>query len=365
VVCPVPDVLAVDNPNHTNFTSLLPVPDMLEGMGYKVFVTDLWQEGQCRWDGKAWNHYLWTTPDGQAGHHLGPSAYMVHHTAGTTVIAPDPNRSKAQAWAGLWDPNDGRLYHVQNAAKTRKPAVIFSSAGPARVSSGYGDYPMAWEYAFKEIRTPQRAKGPDDDTALNRYAFNIEVCHPGDGGYLDTGVWNLVVDLGVILHAFYGWSERTLGHKSWTLRKIDPRWKVKGVHEDPDDAVIEVQKAIASRLKDFNPPKPPVDPPEEEMEDQGRNMLFVKEGMSGQHVEYIQNKIIQIVEGVLDEGRSTRAFFDAHAPTDEYGLVWKEWNSEMTRYFSDYTNRNSYGVGASEQAIIDRDWTRLLMENTT
>jgi len=125
--------------------------------------------------------------------------------------------------------------------------IFLSTAGPCRTSSGYGYRPAAWDYSFQDRRAPVNAEGPDTDTALNRYAFNVETVHPGDGSAIDPGVWGHVVGLGVALHLMYGWEERTLGHLSWTGRKIDPRWSV-GLPNDGTDCIIDVQDAIAKGL---------------------------------------------------------------------------------------------------------------------
>ncbi len=214
-------------------TALLDLPDILSEMGFNVQVTGGWELGQ--------GDYLWTTPDGYGSYDNPPSGYMVHHTAGTAATPPPHDTSKANAWVGL--ERDGKLYSSGGGT----PTIVLSTAGPCRTSSGYGYRPAAWEYTFNDRRAPWRAEGPDGDTALNRYVFNVETVHPGDGSILDPGVWQHVVGLGVALHIMFNWTERTLGHCSWTQRKIDPRWSV-GLPNDGYECVIDVQDKIKELL---------------------------------------------------------------------------------------------------------------------
>ena len=86
------------------------------------------------------------------------------------------------------------------------------------------------------------------------------------------------------------------------------------------------------------------------MDDIGRNQLYIQQGQKGQDVEYWQNIIIQVGTGDLDTGNSNKAFFDAKAIP---GLVFKEWNQAMTDYLSAWTHRNSWGVGATERRMLE------------
>ena len=43
----------------------------------------------------------------------------------------------------------------------------------------------------------------------------------------------------------FGWTERTLGHTSWTNRKIDPKWAV-GLPNDGKDCIVDIQNAIVT-----------------------------------------------------------------------------------------------------------------------
>lgn len=217
-------------------TALLDLPGLLDNAGFNVEVADDWELGQCN----SGSHYMWTDPDTHArSHDQPPSGYMVHHTATTATTPPPAGVSKANAWIGL--KAGTRLYQ---ATPVGAATIYFASAGPCRVSSGYGYRPAAWDYTFQDRRAPATAAGSDTDTALNRYVFNVEVVHPGNGTALDRDVWDHTVALGQTLHDMFGWTERTLGHKSWSKRKIDPYWTV-GLPNDGTDCVVDIQDAIA------------------------------------------------------------------------------------------------------------------------
>ena len=322
------------------FTFLLDLPNVLAELGLNVWVAKDWQYGQ--------GAYLWTDPHtGMQSYDGMPHAYMVHHSASSAATPPPHDTSKASAWIGLR--RDNRLYQEGGGV----PTIYLASAGPARVSSGYGYRPSAWDHTFKQKRAPARAAGKDGDTALNRYSFNMETVHRGDGAPIDRGVWDHVVGLGVALEKMTGLKEMTLGHRSWSQRKIDPYW------DNDHDCIVKVQEAVAAAHG--SPPPvitpPPTKPPTGEIVDIGRNQEYVKENQTGQDVEYWQNIILQVVEGKLDTGNSTKTFFDANQPGT---LTWKVWDKAMTEYFSAWTRRNSYGVGATERKMLEQAYIKLV-----
>ena len=231
-------------------SALVDLPSILVNLGLQVWVGDDWLAGQC----KGSDHYLWTDPDtNQKSHDFPPFGYMVHHTAGSAATPPPHDTSKANAWIGL--ERGGRLYQEGGGV----PTIYLASAGPCRISSGYGYRPSAWDYTFKDLRAPAHAQGGDGSTALNRYVFNMETVHRGDGSAIDPGVLEHVVGLGVALSQMFGWTERTLGHTSWSTRKIDPRWQA-GLPNDGANCIIDVQDQIATIL-DGGVVPPPIDPP--------------------------------------------------------------------------------------------------------
>ena len=224
-------------------TALLDLPDILTSMGLNVLIADDWAQGQCQPVNQF--HYCWTNPHTEIGgdHEEHPHAYMVHHSASRRATLPDHDTSKASAWAGLLRA-DGKLYQSGEGS----PSLYLASAGPARISSGYGYWPALSEYAFQGRRAPALAEGRDGDKAGNRYSFNIEGVHAGDGSAMDKGVWEHIVGLGIALEELFGMREITLGHRSWSGRKIDPNISV-GLPHDGLESIIDIQEAIANRSR--------------------------------------------------------------------------------------------------------------------
>lgn len=215
-------------------TYLLDLPDVLEGLGLNVWVADDWELGQ--------GNYLWTNPHTNIGSYdEKPFGYMVHHSAGSSATPPPHDTSKGSAWIGL--ERGGKLFQEGGGL----PTIYLASAGPARTSAGYGYKPAAWDYTFKQLRAPAHAEGTDGGTALNRYSFSMETVHRGDGSPLDEGVRDHVVGLGRALEEMCGLSEMTLGHTSWTQRKIDPYW------DNDRDCITSIQADVAEGMKPMDP----------------------------------------------------------------------------------------------------------------
>lgn len=106
----------------------------------------------------------------------------------------------------------------------------------------------------------------------------------------------------------------------------------------------------AVMLLDSTPPLHWFEPETEEpMEDQGRNQLYVKQGMSGQDVEYWQVMCIMAIKNIPYYGNSNSTFIKNEAPQ----LTFKQWDQIMTDYLSAWTGRNSYGIGATERIMIE------------
>lgn len=219
----------------TRHTALLGLADELRGYGLNVVVLDGWEEAQGR--------YRWTLQDGSRSYDNPPSGVLFHGTAGTVsrpVVRTRLGRwSVANCWVGL-DNGNGRLTSTRVAGSINRPTIYLTSAGPARYSAGYGYRPVL-DDMYNDVRPLLDAQGRDGSTAANRYTFNVENTHPNDGSLIDSGVFDHLVGLGVVLHEMFGWMERTLGHRSWTRRKpVDP-WFTPG-------GLIGLQDAIQQGL---------------------------------------------------------------------------------------------------------------------
>jgi len=218
----------------TQHTAMLWLPDALEAAGVEVRVLSGWDSAQ--------GNYLWTDIDsGHQSYEEEPTCYMIHHTA-TTGASPSVKDSsgtwsKANCWAGLW--RDGRLYQHGGGV----PTIVFTSAGPARVSSGYGHGPTLHQVA-DDVRVPYRQTAADTDMAANRYAWNVETIAAGDGSPIDPGVSDALVVMGALLADRFGWSPwRTIGHLTWSRRKIDPYWDGRA------DIIVAIQDAVAAEMQ--------------------------------------------------------------------------------------------------------------------
>jgi hypothetical protein len=229
----------------TQHTSMLWVPDALRAAGVNVVVLDGWDEAQ--------GNYLWTDLDSGSRSYDGrPTCFMIHHTAGTaatpTVKDASGRWSKANCWAGLL--RNGKLYQSGGGV----PTVIFTAAGPARISSGYGHGPTLHEVA-DDVRVPWDQSSSDTNMAANRYAWNCETVAAGDGSAIDPGVEHALALMGALLADRFNWSPwRAIGHLTWTGRKIDPFW------DGRRDVIVRIQDAVAEMMGDVI--EPPIEPPD-------------------------------------------------------------------------------------------------------
>ncbi len=218
----------------TTHTSLLWLPRYLRAMDVHVIELPGWEEAQ--------GQYFWTNLDtGQRGFDGDPTAYMIHHT-GSSVARPEVRNSrgkwsKANCWAGLWD--GSKL----NQSGSGEPTIVFTSAGPARVSSGYGHGPTLLDVA-DDVRVGWDQPLPDTGIAANRYAWNVEAVAKGDGSPVDPGVEDALIKMGALLASHYGWTPwRAIGHLTWTRRKLDPFWN------SQQDRIVHIQDEIEQEMK--------------------------------------------------------------------------------------------------------------------
>ena len=215
-------------------TSLLWLPRYLRAMGVNVVELAGWRSAQ--------GQYFWTDLDtGQRGYNTDPTSYMIHHT-GSDVARPEVRNSsgkwsKANCWAGLWD--GSKLTQTGSG----EPTIVFTSAGPARISSGYGHGPTLFRVA-DEQRVPWDQPDPDTRTAANRFAWNVETVAKGDGSNIHPKVEEALIIMGALLASHYGWSPwRAIGHLTWTQRKLDPYWN------GERDRIVYIQNAIEQEMK--------------------------------------------------------------------------------------------------------------------
>ena len=231
-------------------TSMRWLPAWLRYLGVNVIELKGWQQAQ--------GQYFWTDlATGQRSYHHAPMSYMVHHTAGA-IARPEVRDSwgrwsKANVWIGMWDGKSLSKPVLRQNDPGGTPTVVFVAGGPARVSSGFGHGPTL-ELVNKNVRVNWDQQHSDTNKAANRYAFNAEVVAKGDGSPIDPGVEEAVIALGTALCVRWGWVPwRTIGHLTWTKRKVDPHW-----NGDKDRIVYiqdKIEEAVAMTYRGvFNVP---------------------------------------------------------------------------------------------------------------
>lgn len=307
--------------------------------------------------------YYWTNifTNQHNGYNGVANGHLNHHTASsgyTPFVKNSKGQTKANGWVGMR--RGDRLYQSGDGV----PTIALTSAGPADYSAGSG----VREYIKKLSRSEKAGKqtASDDDPKFygNRYVWNTEIVCDGVGGQITQDSWDLLIVYNAALARLHDATQFWNGfHAGFTRRKIDFR---DGRYASANATIEAMWPQIAAKLG-TDPVEPPIEPPIEppdpgDLVDTGRNQLYVKTGQTGQDVEYWQNIIIQVVEGVLDTGNSTKSFFDANAPASA-GLTWRVWDDNMTAYFSAWTRRNSYGVGATERKMLDQAYIRLVNAN--
>jgi hypothetical protein len=282
--------------------------------------------------------------DGVANGHLN------HHTASKayTPSVKSNGKTKATGWLGIRDGD--RLY--MNRA-TGIPTICLASAGPADYSAGSGVRGYIKKLDASEAALKQLNRDDDPKFYGNRYVLNTEIICDGIGGSIDPDSWDLLIVYNAALARLHDAGVHWNGfHAGFTRRKIDYR---DGRFDNAPQTILAMWTEIAHILG-TDPVIPPIEPPIIEpppvrppMQDQGRNQLYVKEGMSGQDVEYWQVMSIMAHDSIPFTGVSNRTFIHTHAPQ----LTWKEWDAAMTTYLSSWTGRNSYGVGATERVMLE------------
>ncbi len=204
-------------------TALIPLPNELRAYGLNVIEMDGWDTAQGR--------YRWTLEDGSKSYDNPPSGVLFHGTAGSVsrpVVRTRYGRwSVANAWVGL-DNGTGVLTTHPVAGSINRPTIYLTSAGPCRYSAGRGYQPVL-DMMRDDIRPPLDAEGSTFPWKYaNKHVFSVENTHPNDGSLIDGDVFDHLVGFGVVLHQMSQewddpWTERTLGHRTWTKRKpVDP-----------------------------------------------------------------------------------------------------------------------------------------------
>ncbi len=178
---------------------------------------------------------------------------MVHHWGSEAARRGDvkPGHSYPRSQGGLR--SDERI--VDNFFIDQDGTISLIAAGASTYSSCYGS-----KQVLKEVRSDMWPGGTARERGLfansicgNRYFWNVEVEHPGDGSPMPDIQEVAIAVLVAAMSEVLGQSiEQTIGHSEWTTRKIDPRW------EGPGNRMPPIRNEASNILEGLLPsPLPP------------------------------------------------------------------------------------------------------------
>lgn len=207
------------------------------------------QTGTAVWE--TWN---WTSAD-VGGKLWTPVGVMVHHTAMSSPLSVLAAQKNNRFNGPLCN------FIVRNKPGVRQVDLVCDGYA---YDSGMGNSQVLYEIR-NDIFVGGNAKArnlTESDVSGNRWFIDIEVDHPGDGTPLNPEAYDALIDLIVSICRVYGWaSNRVLGHKEWTARKIDPKW-LDGKAEMP-----RIRKSVQEKLNkvyNVSPGQPDVSVPPED-----------------------------------------------------------------------------------------------------
>ena len=176
-----------------------------------------WMADELRAEGlNVVEHDGWETRSSSTVNTYDPVGLLNHHTAGSSILFnyPDPP---------YW--TNSRLEDSCNITIRPDGVVVVLNAGYA-YDSGRGDPKV-----LERLKRDEPPTAPVDFTSADRingnpHFIDIEVQHKGDGGSIHPPQYRALIATNAVILNHYGWNPwtRLLGHRDWTLRKIDPRW---------------------------------------------------------------------------------------------------------------------------------------------
>ena len=184
--------------------TMLDLPEALEDAGVNVRVLDGWEVPHSN------GSYVWREDNGD------PAGHMHHHTATTSYV---PNRTKANAYAGLSLDGSSRLY--QEDYDGGIPVYTIANAYPAPISSGAGDITV-----LARVREGVEVVGRQGKDTPGYYGnthyWNTEWVLDGIGSPIEQAVWDMMLVVCRVQNDLMGWTPNMhIGHGHHTRRKID------------------------------------------------------------------------------------------------------------------------------------------------
>ena len=182
---------------------------------------------------------------------------MIHHwgSAAAATGAVHAGHCYSRSQGGLR--TDERINC--NWFSDRDGTLHLIAAGASNYSSCYGS-----QIVLEEVRTDTwpggtaRERGLKDSGCGNRYFWNMEAEHPGDGSPMpiiqETAIVELMAAMAEVLEQSI---MQEIGHLEWTPRKIDPRWNGPGNR-------MPALRIAAQQVLETPDDVPPITPPPQE-----------------------------------------------------------------------------------------------------
>lgn len=206
-----------------------------------------------------------------------PQCFINHHTATSEYTGNVKNSqglSKANIWLGLGRPGTSRLYSTGRGT----PRADFAVRWAANYGNGACDRTVYDRYVLRDRVAPNRPDGGDDGYA-NKLAIGMEIVHPGTGGLLDPGVFELACQINAAANDVFGWPSnlaRILDHRSSTRRKQDVNFQ-----QSEDGYTINAMRTRIAEIINGDPPPP--------QEDEMFNLPYAQADKYHKHdVEFLQ-----------------------------------------------------------------------------
>ena len=174
----------------------------------------------------SWQRGYWVRREGEwsgSGRESNPPTFFINHHTATSAYTSNVKNSKGQSKANIWlgvdrgDTGTGRMYSDGNGVARDDFAVRWA----ANFGNGACDRTVYERYVWRDLVAPNQPSGGDDGYA-NKLGIGMEIIHPGTGGPMDSGVFELAAQINAAAMDVYGWDiARILDHRSSTRRKQD------------------------------------------------------------------------------------------------------------------------------------------------
>lgn len=189
-------------------TVMLDFPAALESAGVTVRLLDGWDNPHIKKDGP----YVWRESNNA------PAGHMHHHTASGRY---DPNREKANGYAGLSYEGSSVLYQEQYNEGDYQPIYTIANAYPAPISSGAGDLSVL-ERVRQGVEVVGRQGRDTPGYYGNTHYWNTEWVCRGDGSPIDAATWDMMLVVCQVQNDLMDWTPNMhISHGHHTRRKID------------------------------------------------------------------------------------------------------------------------------------------------